>query len=248
MKNVNKKILCVLFILLFFSKYISSQDITITGNITHPYLRNGIPTFIKITSFNGDVLFEGETDTILGSYSCSIPYQDSILFTMYIVCVPNKTICLKLDTLKNDRILNYSNNILESELIRRDLFFKDIYFGYNSDSLNEYSETYLSEIAYVIKKSKTIQIEIRGSSDNNETIYNISLQRANIVFNYLTNLGVSYNKMKVCSFGDSRPIAPKKERENRRVELKVIKWDYCIDEYYELTRHLSGNVSKDVQE
>lgn len=104
-----------------------------------------------------------------------------------------------------------------------------IYFEFNSarSELNEDIKVYLEDLATQMKTDGT-KIRVTGHTDNvgeAKTNYNIGRQRARDIRNYLRDLGVSRQQIKVFSKGETEPIATNETDEgrakNRRTEILI---------------------------
>lgn len=86
----------------------------------------------------------------------------------------------------------------------------------------------LDRLIELLNKNKTVNIEIAGYSDdqsNDRVEKMIALRRAKAVARYLTDHGLSENRITVKSYGNTRPLVPganeKARMKNRRVEIIV---------------------------
>lgn len=106
----------------------------------------------------------------------------------------------------------------------------NIYFETNKARLLSQSTIQLDELFLVLNQKPTLEIEIRGHTDNSGNItFNqvLSENRAKAVFDYLVLKGISPGRLSYVGFGATEPIAPNdtsaNKAKNRRVEIKVIK-------------------------
>jgi len=102
----------------------------------------------------------------------------------------------------------------------------NIYFRINSAELTVNSYKGLDEVIEVLQKNKDLKLEINGHTDNSgRSEYNktLSQQRADAVKKYLTEKGISVDRLKSTGYGDERPLVENSNEENRaknrRVEL-----------------------------
>lgn len=105
---------------------------------------------------------------------------------------------------------------------------QNILFETNSAILKPESETELGIIVKLMKEHHAIKLDILGHTDNvgNEKENQLlSEQRAIAVKNYLTQQGVSQNRLSAKGFGESKPISdnatPQGRANNRRTEFVV---------------------------
>ena len=106
----------------------------------------------------------------------------------------------------------------------------NLFFEYKKSTLNSESFPELDRVVELMKKKKTLQVEISGHTDNiGGDAYNMKLseQRANSVASYLISKGIVKDRIDVKFFGLRNPIesnnTPEGRQKNRRVEFKIIK-------------------------
>ena len=109
------------------------------------------------------------------------------------------------------------------------VLLENVLFETNKAVLLQESYESLNQLAKQLQANKSVQIEIRGHTDNvgketkNQTL---SEQRAKTVLDYLVSQGIEAKRFSYHGFGSSQPIASNETEEgrtkNRRVEfLKV---------------------------
>ena len=101
-----------------------------------------------------------------------------------------------------------------------------INFDFNSDKIKDESKPTLDKIAAVLKENSGWKMTIEGHTDNvggesyNQTL---SEKRAQSVKKYLTENGISEDRLNAVGVGMSKPIAENETEagraQNRRVEL-----------------------------
>ncbi|MGA7613603.1 MAG: OmpA family protein [Thermoanaerobaculia bacterium] len=104
----------------------------------------------------------------------------------------------------------------------------DILFPFDSAELTPSSKSSLRDMANVFEKYPGTTIKVQGYTDSIGTAsYNQSLseRRALAVKDYLTQQGVTADRIQAIGYGESDPVAsnatPAGRQENRRVELAV---------------------------
>ena len=106
---------------------------------------------------------------------------------------------------------------------------ENIFFDYDKSTLKPVSFEELNKLLTFLQKNPKIKIRIQGHTDNrgNEE-YNLRLStsRAEAVFNFLKEKGISVDRLTYVGFGESHPIDTNDLEEgrdkNRRVEFMVI--------------------------
>jgi len=108
--------------------------------------------------------------------------------------------------------------------------FQDIFFGYDSNSIDsEYNEM-LKDSASELQSNPSIKAEVEGHCDrrgNNE--YNLALgeERAKMVARLLVQYGASSSQVSTISYGEEIPLDPSDSEsayaKNRRVHFAISK-------------------------
>ena len=108
--------------------------------------------------------------------------------------------------------------------------FKRVQFDVDSYRLNEESKLALAENIEILESDRSIKLEIQGHADERGTTgYNLSLGhlRAQSVYNFILNHGITAERLKVISYGEERPLQNVSGEtawsQNRRCEF-VILW------------------------
>src|SRR5262245_55482312 len=112
--------------------------------------------------------------------------------------------------------------------LNRQGVLKTVYFGYNSNDLDDAAKATLQANATWLNAHPTHTVEIGGHCDERGSIgYNVALgdRRANSVKDYLTTLGVNGSKLTPISYGEERPADPVHDEaawsKNRRAEFTI---------------------------
>ncbi|MBN2399358.1 MAG: peptidoglycan-associated lipoprotein Pal [Candidatus Aminicenantes bacterium] len=116
------------------------------------------------------------------------------------------------------------------EDLNKDETMKKINFDFDQYQIREDMKPILQDNADWMLKFPTVQILIEGHCDERGTIeYNIALgeKRAEAARNYLASLGVNAAKIKIVSYGKSKPLVHGMDEEsyfqNRRAEFVITK-------------------------
>ncbi len=106
----------------------------------------------------------------------------------------------------------------------------NIFFDFDQATLKPESYPELNRIIQLLKERAAMEIEIAGHADaTGPEPYNLRLseRRARAVVSYLTEKGVSKERISVVFYGESKPVAPNTtidgRRKNRRVEFRILK-------------------------
>ena len=106
---------------------------------------------------------------------------------------------------------------------------KNIFFDVGKATLREESKDELDKLYEIMEKSEIV-IELGGHTDSvgtTESNQALSQDRVNSVKKYLTDKGISADRMQAVGYGESQPIASNSTEEgrqmNRRVEVKILR-------------------------
>ena len=106
----------------------------------------------------------------------------------------------------------------------------NIFFDFDKSELQPQSQPELTALLNFLQKNPTVFIEIEGHTDNlGDNAHNLKLSeaRAKAVMDYLTNNGISPERLSCKGYGATHPIQPNDTEEgraaNRRTECKVMK-------------------------
>ena len=112
----------------------------------------------------------------------------------------------------------------------------EVKYEYKSSKLIKSGQQELDKLITIMKNNKDVGIEVGAHTDSKGGYaYNQRLgqQRADEVLKYIISKGVSKNRVKTKSYGQTKPLAPNKLKDgsdnpdgrakNRRVEFKIIK-------------------------
>ena len=105
---------------------------------------------------------------------------------------------------------------------------RTVYFGYNSNDLDDEAKSTLQANAAWLKAHPTYHVEIGGHCDERGSIgYNVALgdRRATAVKTYLTGSGVGTAQLVAVSYGEEKPAVPGHDEtawaKNRRAQFTI---------------------------
>ncbi len=106
---------------------------------------------------------------------------------------------------------------------------QNVYYDFDTDKFHPGSYKAMDTLVSFMKDNPSISVEIRSYTDNRGgDTYNkdLSLQRAQVVLDYLTKKGVERSRMIARGLGEKDPIKPNTTEEfmqyNRRTEFRII--------------------------
>ncbi|MCU0275273.1 MAG: peptidoglycan-associated lipoprotein Pal [Acidobacteria bacterium] len=116
------------------------------------------------------------------------------------------------------------------EELNRDQILKRINFDFDKYEIRDDMKAILQANANWLLKFPSVEVLIEGHCDERGTIeYNIALgeKRAEAARNYLASLGLNAAKVKIISYGKSKPLIPGVDEasyfQNRRAEFVITK-------------------------
>ncbi|WP_128546730.1 OmpA family protein [Larkinella soli] len=100
----------------------------------------------------------------------------------------------------------------------------NIFFETGRFDLAEKSRTELTRLAKFLEENKTVTIEISGHTDDRgdaASNLDLSRKRAQAVVAYLEKAGIELRRIRSVGFGETRPLAPNSDEENRRLNRRI---------------------------
>lgn len=101
---------------------------------------------------------------------------------------------------------------------------KNFKFEFGKADLNEPSKAYLDDLHQMMESNPLMILKVVGHTDNigsNQANYKLSIERAQIVADYLFNKGIDKSRIEVSGKGDTEPIANNETEENRSLNRRV---------------------------
>ncbi len=120
---------------------------------------------------------------------------------------------------------------MKAETVTQGMAYRmnDIRYGTNSSDLDEASKRVLDEFVIYLQENPKLKIEIGGHTDDvGDPKKNLvlSTDRAFEVLGYLQSAGINHNRMTFKGYGDSKPLVPNTNADNRaknrRTEFKIM--------------------------
>lgn len=100
----------------------------------------------------------------------------------------------------------------------------DFKFGFNEASLNDESKAYLDDLVMLLKGNTVIRLDVIGHTDDvgsSAANRKVSIQRAQVVIDYLLSKGVDPSKLKGVYMGAKEPLVPNENEANRALNRRV---------------------------
>jgi cytochrome c oxidase subunit II len=119
--------------------------------------------------------------------------------------------------------------LVKENVEERILRFDYVNFETGSARLTDDSSYELGDLISAMTKYPNMTIEVAGHTDNvGDAASNMTLskERANAVYQFLLNKGVSASRMTATGYGDTKPLVPndtdENKAKNRRTEFKIL--------------------------
>jgi outer membrane protein OmpA-like peptidoglycan-associated protein len=208
---------------------VSRKGNVVSGYITDAITKSPLSTGIELRDLHSNMIISNvQSDSITGQYLVVIPGKAE--YGLFVT---------RNGYLFNSQHFNYEQAdaekpfVLNIELqpIRKNatITLNNIFFAFDKSDLEEKSKVELQEILDLLNKNPILKVKIEGHTDNAGTeTYNkqLSLSRANSVVKFLTDQGVSKDRVLAEGMGSKNPLKPNNSDENRqfnrRIEVKII--------------------------
>jgi outer membrane protein OmpA-like peptidoglycan-associated protein len=109
------------------------------------------------------------------------------------------------------------------------IILKNIFFATDSFALKPESHIELNKLVTFLNANPAVKIQVSGHTDNTGTVEHnkaLSTNRAKSVYTYLSEHGISADRLSYKGYGQSRPIADNNteagKAKNRRTEMKIV--------------------------
>lgn len=107
---------------------------------------------------------------------------------------------------------------------------ENIYFALDSYALDSLSITELRELVSFLQENPALGIEIAGHTDDQGSSaynYQLSLRRAQAVYTFLVQAGISAQRLRYLGYGETQPrfsnTNETQRARNRRIEMRILK-------------------------
>ncbi len=103
-------------------------------------------------------------------------------------------------------------------------FSSNILFGFDQSNLSDEAKRNLDKLVQVLNSYNETDIEVQGHTDSRGAEaynQNLSIQRAGTVSNYLSQQGISRERLTVKGFGENTPRYDNSSTEGRRLNRRV---------------------------
>jgi outer membrane protein OmpA-like peptidoglycan-associated protein/tetratricopeptide (TPR) repeat protein len=196
----------------------------IKGNVKSESLAEPLKARIELKNLETKRISQIPMDTLTGDYVAVAPFNSDYIMTVK-----------KPDHVYESRYISKVDSVFKTP-VRLDLEIQpielnksyrinDIYFPFNSIALTLESKVILDQLLDFLTENNTISIQVQGHTDNignDAGNLKLSENRAQSVFNYLREQGVSETRLSYKGFGKSMPVATNDTEEGRAKNRRTV--------------------------
>jgi flagellar motor protein MotB len=195
----------------------------VTGRVFDRTVRTPLRASMEIVDLaSSEKLYLTESDSLTGQYFLALPHRGS-----YGAFVEKKGYLfedLAFDGM--DQATDTVNIGLQPLDVGARMVLENIYFAFDSDSLNQNSREELMRVVDLLKQYPTIRIEISGHTDSRGSFtYNqeLSTRRAKSVYDFLIQQGITAGRLEYKGYADRLLLEEKnpESARNRRIEMQI---------------------------
>lgn len=202
--------------------YVGEKIIVSEGVVLDANTGNPIEARLSLVNLENDsTMYQFRSDGETGEFV--MLYPDKAQSGLYVEkegFIP-KIYNVERDSLKNRENIQIALDRIESG---KNFIFENVFFDFDKADLKDASVASLRRLYDFLVLNPKLNIRIEGHTDNvggaayNE---NLSLKRAESVRSYLSQLGVSEERMEVLGKGDKSPIVANDSEENRALNRRI---------------------------
>lgn len=196
---------------------------------TIDYKNNILPNEVIIFKSKSDSAeFQGQTDST-GKFSLRLPAGTE--YEIFILGFKDSTSynTLKIPALGKNEFFKKSFKVEVKFQPPHSFVLEDVNFNTGKSTLMPGSFAALNDLVTYLNRKDEIRIEIGGHTDNmgkEEANVKLSLDRANVVKEYLIKQGIDASRLTTQGYGATKPVADNKTADgratNRRTEVTVL--------------------------
>jgi OmpA-OmpF porin, OOP family len=198
----------------------------------------GLPMGAKIVAEQlpqGKQITTVQTNAVTGEYEVKLKASELYSIRAEAEGHLSESMNVDLRQVATSKTIDHTDFTLEPLQVKRleedaIISLNTILFEFASDVLQSVSFPELDRMVSVLKERSSITVELAGHTcDIGNEQYNLTLsqRRAMAVKRYFVDKGVAKERIDVTFFGESKPVAPNTNEENRiknrRVEFKIVK-------------------------
>jgi outer membrane protein OmpA-like peptidoglycan-associated protein len=196
----------------------------IKGNVKSELLAEPLKARIELKNLETKRISQIPMDTLTGDYVAVAPFNSDYIMTVK-----------KPDHVYESKYISKVDSIfrtpvrLDMEIqpieLNKSYRINDIYFPFNSIALTPESKVILDQLLEFLTENSTISIQVQGHTDNignDAGNLKLSENRAQSVYNYLREQGISETRLSYKGFGKSMPVATNDTEEGRAKNRRTV--------------------------
>jgi outer membrane protein OmpA-like peptidoglycan-associated protein/tetratricopeptide (TPR) repeat protein len=196
----------------------------IKGNVKSESSAEPLKAHIELRNLETKRISEIPMDTLTGNYVAVAPFSSDYIMTIK-----------KADHVYESKYISKVDSVFKTPAkvdiemkpieLNKSYRINDIYFPFNSYDLTLESKVILDQLLDFLNENNTISIQVQGHTDNiGNDAGNLVLseKRAQSVYNYLIQQGISENRLTFRGYGKSMPIAGNDSEEGRARNRRTV--------------------------
>ncbi|MCX6267257.1 MAG: OmpA family protein [Bacteroidetes bacterium] len=196
----------------------------IKGNVKSESSTEPLKARIELKNIETKSIREIPMDTLTGNYVAVAPFNSDYIMTVK-----------KADHVYESKYISKVDSVFKTQAridiemkpieLNKSYRINDIYFPFNSFILTLESKIVLDQLLDFLNENQSISIQVQGYTDNiGNDAGNIKLSenRAQSVYNYLIEQGISATRLTYKGFGKSMPVASNDSEEGRAKNRRTV--------------------------
>ncbi len=208
---------------------VKTSSIYLTGKVTDDVTNKPLAAKIQIYNLdNSEESYKVSSDSITGDYF--VVLNEGGTYGLYATKIGYIYKEFDFDLKDPDQVMSRDTVNIELTKINTGMvgILKNVFFDFDKSEIKEESKPELDVFISFLKENSKVQVEIQGHTDNQGSDnYNqtLSTSRAQAVYNYLIDKGISPTRLLYKGFGPMKPIADNSTEagrsKNRRIEFVI---------------------------
>ena len=196
----------------------------IKGNVKSESPSEPLKARIELKNIETKKISQIPMDTLTGNYVAVAPFNSDYIMTVKKANhVYESKYISKVDTMfKLPAKVDIEVKPIE---LNKSYRINDIYFEFNSFDLTPESKPVLDQLIVFLAENQQISIQIQGHTDNignDASNLKLSENRAESVYNYLVEQGITKDRLTYKGFGKSLPVAGNDTEEGRAKNRRTV--------------------------
>ena len=196
----------------------------IKGNVKSESSAEPLKAHIELKNIETKKISEIPMDSLTGNYVAVAPFSSDYIMTVK-----------KADHVYESRYISKVDSVFKTPAkvdiemkpieLNKSYRINDIYFPFNSFVLTPESKVVIDQLLEFLNENQTISIQVQGYTDNignDAGNLKLSENRAQSVYRYLIEQGISETRLTFKGFGKSMPVADNETEEGRAKNRRTV--------------------------